>query len=469
MENASARREEDWRQVRQYLRRDPNVDRERLGKYESYFFTGEPEPPGLIERLWLHPDGLRSWNAILAHATPSDFINARGSLRTYCEGERFAASNGALGHSGRALIKIFFPPASDGFVRFKGKSWEATAGLGAWSSSWLTAERAAPYSIDQYTEELFWRLIPTDAQVELALRENAEADELDHIPPEWRALGESYLSEYRYLCQIANYVEPRGLPGEDTPQRRHAERMHRDFTERAAANKLPKYLGVWWEDMQTRECRGRVWTDLPSEYAEDDDNVYEVLAAHGNPANARISDVVRVLAKLGFADAYFDGRRVDQISLEKHLDPRFAKRLGYKKGQKIPGYRYRIETNAEYTDATTARVHLDVVVPVLAPGHDEADSPSLVVIPRPDKPYAVSEAITWQLNHRMLRRVYEERTGVPLTVYRDSNRWDTYPFHWGDFFDAKYTPNRPKVNAFPNDKRSDFPKWSGKSLPRLTE
>ena len=475
-------RKESWKPIKKVLLKTDALTRDRIKPLQAYYLNGqEPDiiPAPLddeyffaIFRLWLHADqSEENWIRILRETKEDDFKRSLGIFVVETsEMNKYFDDFGFMGGQEPRIAKILFPDETT-LNFFQSRQvilprFEFKQRFMQWhlkTAFWLTAHAAPNRSWVEFAAKHIWDFLP-------------------HVKIEKLEFG-SPVNPYPYLrkilCQCVNYVEPRGLPGEDTPQRQLAEYLRQEFSKRA----LPKFFAEQWEMMQTRTGRNfwinydvidsddLFWT---GEWDDEGDG-YTTFVLHAeNSMTEAIPRLLEIFARLGLTTERFDRSQVTGVDLSRHLTKPMIKRLGYGSGQNIPAYRYRIHTNDRYTDDDHARVHADLLIPLR---HDSMapcpDTPSLLWVPRPNGTFLVQESLPHELYQRMVRRIFTAETGLELQRYCDMKIMDRnenldYESR-NPFYDADYQPMvnfRMPILDRPED---DFPAWQGAPLPRLFE
>jgi hypothetical protein len=307
---------------------------------------------------------------------------------------------------------------------------------------------------------------------------------LEHL---WRALASVKFEEpifsyfEKLLSQCANFIEPKGLPGDDTPQRRFAAKLRGFLEER----EIPPCLLDVWEVVKSREGRGR-WFEILQHslsYRSKDDSYgkhietagldYEMgfvtLTVHDERTHPEFFEkVTSVYKQLGFSNTRFDPGKIETVEMGLHLRPKIKERLGYGVTDKVPGYRYRLQTTPDYLDSNKGRIDIDLIMPIVKTTSENKDTPVFFVLPRPAAPYRIFESITYELNVRLMRRVFKAETGYDLLRYVFIFKETPTEVQKHDpFYHATYQPFVNNRTAFENKPEYDFSKWQGEPLPPL--
>lgn len=465
-------RKASWKPIKKVLLKTEALTRDRIKPLQDYYLTGKepdiiPAPYDdeyffAIFRLWLHADqSEENWIRILKETKEDDFKRSLGIFVVETsEMYKYVDKFGFMGGEEPRIAEILFPDETTrnyyqskqvALPRFEFKKrfmqWHLK------TASWLTDHAAPNRSWVEFAARHIWDFLP---RVEI---EGLKFGRAPNFYPYLRFI----------LCQCVHYVEPRGMQGEDTPQRRLAMYLRDGFGKRS----LPKFFAEQWELMQTRAGRN-YWTkiDVTSSdlFTSDDEFGYPTFVAHGALGREdAIPRLVKIFHHLGFSKDDFDPAQFATVDLSRHLTKPMIKRLGYAEGQSLPAYRYRVHTNDRYTDDDTARVHADLLIPrphdAMEPG---TDTPALLWVPRPNGTFYVQESVPYEMNQRMIRRIFTAETGFELQRYCDITLREIIEYERRDpFYDADYQPMvnfRMPILDRPED---DFPAWQGAPLPKL--
>lgn len=474
-------RKESWKPIKKVLLKTERLTRDRIKPLQDYYLNGkEPEiipPPWddeyffMIFKLWLHADqSENNWLKIIRATSKKDYENSRGIFK--CETGniwKHVDGYGYMGGMEPRFGELFFPDnMKREYYRSENidlspfeleETFNPHRFFTQWQmdlSPWLTYHAAPRHHWLEFATCHIWHCLP-----------NVDSDSL---------MGRSELNPYSYLrdilCQCAHYIEPRDMPGENTPQRRLAEYLRQELDKRP----LPPFLAEQWEIMKSRQGRN-YWVKYKvgkDDYDDTSDMAGHVTYVLHAPQcdNELIPRLVTIFQRLGFTQENFDAERIDVVDLGKSLTLPMIKRLGYMTGQAIPAYRYRIITNDTYMDDDHARVNVDLIKPIRHPElKPEPGTPAILCVPRPNDNFTVFPALAYQLNLRMGRRIFTAETGLELQRYIDLNKWyrkEKIEFERKDpFYDADYQPMvnfRMPILDRPED---DFPAWKGDPLPKL--
>lgn len=470
-------RKASWKPIKKELVRVDEMKREDVKMLQDYYLFGKmPDIPpehyyfenfNMIFRLWFHPDqSEENWISIIKATDDSDFKRSQGIFMS--ETGTWVKHLNAFGFMGGIeprMADVFFPDQQtiDSFAA-KGVSLpEFIFGnrFGSWTMdarSWLIGHAAPSRSWVEFTARYIWdafhRADPKYFHWEIG----------SNNPVVWAL--------QRIICQCANYVEPRGMPGEDTPQRRLAEYLKEGLNSR----QLPPDLQELWERILSRSGRN-FWMKFDLTQAEGLDSAdkegYATFVCHSSSLRPSLIPLLNdIFKQLGFTREGFDRSRATTVDIGRHLTDPMIKRLGYRSGQPIPAYRYRIHTNDTYTDEDTARVHADLLLPVPhASLKPEPTTPMLLWVPRPNGTFAVQGSMAYELNERMVRRLFTVNTKMELQRYFNAQipyRKDEIAFHRKDpFYDADYQPMVSYRMPIVDRPEDDFPTWRGDPLPQL--
>lgn len=461
--NVEGTREERRERVRQLreafaqLRRwnDPSKlpNKAELKAFEQWILRGRSDAqPLFVFRVWSHPSPTMDVARELAKDADLKDMERSTEIASTILRDPIVPTADVVGAAAELLADVFLPQKSLTLVVSDGE-WIHRAPLHwelAWSqlSQWMYAPGFNPQFVFPRRLDLLWGVVPWDP-------------DLTHPGP--------LANIERVMALCAHYVEPSGFPGEHTLKQQVADRLRVEFERR---DLVEPFAGIW-DRVQTRAGRSSDWDqDLEpnKEFYTDTTLNYNALAIHGTAADrSLVQALIGVVGDLGLADDA--PRPPDAVDLGKHLHPTMLDRLGYQKGDRVPGYRLRISTNAEFTDSDNARVHLDLVVPLPHASNEPAeDTPTLLLVPRPDKPYAdIGNA--YLLNLYLLRRVFHRDAGTHLWFYTtcglvDGKRLKKAEDQEGPgLYKCKYSPLKGKGVVLVDDPEYDFPAWTGERLP----
>ena len=441
-------RTREFKAIRRRLKKLGTLKEWDLIQMEAHYLGNESHIGELnfFYGLWLSPDGPDAWPTMLRNATARQRQEARQMFRYLAMHDKRALLDGLesqfatlLYPEERRADRSLFSGARGDTSSLYGVLYLQEAGR------WLIADIDNPYCYVQYLDDLFWEALPSDeeqARAEHRLQFGARRD------------------NYNFLCQCAHYIEPRALPGTDTPQRRFAMKMREALSTRA----LPNYFAEWWELVQTPEGRASVWlgreTQPPTKDRDDltwYQQKYSTAIAHADePRRIPLVDIVSVFDELGFATEPYRSDGVRDIDLTKHLHGGLVERLGYAKGAKVAGYCYTLKTTPEFADADRSYYDVDIVVPSVGPNPKKA-IPQLIVLPRPKDWYDDRGIFAFELNLRMARRLIRERLGIDLMRYWEQRMDDaTDETHYV----SKNQPFKKLLKL-----GEDLPAWKGEKLP----
>jgi hypothetical protein len=460
VEGTREERRERVRQLREafaQLRRwnDPSKlpNKAELKAFEQWVLRGRSDArPLFLFRVWSHPSPTMDIARELAKDADLKDMERSTEIASTILRDPIVPTNDVLGPAVELLTDLFLPQEPLTLSTSEGK-WSHHAPLGwrlAWSrtSQWLYAPGFNPQFVYPRRLDLLWGFSPGDW-------------DLAHPGPL------ANIERVMELC--AHYLEPSGFPGEETLKRRVANRLHAEFEQRD----LVEPFATIWNRVQARAGRSSSWDrelEPGKEFYTDTTMNYNALAIHGTTVNRSLIEALTgVLRDLGLVDVM--PKRPDPVDLGNHLHPMMLERLGYEKGDAVPGHRLRISTNAEFTDSEDARVHLDVVVPLPHASHEPAeDAPTLLLVPRPDKPYA-DIGNGYLLNLYLVRRVFHRDSGTHLYIYTNCGLVDGKRLKKAEdqegpgLYKCKYSPLKGKGVVLVDDLEHDFPAWTGERLP----
>jgi hypothetical protein len=473
-------RKEVWRPIKKSLREIDELDRDYLKRLQEYFLTGkEPKIRHrhkpyilMIFRLWFHVDQSEgNWSDIIRETGVDDFRHSRGIyLRHAGRAQLFVDDYGFMGGLEERFVKVFYPVTDaanetievdgenirifqNGFENFI-KKWLSEIGL------WLIESRSNPYCIYQYMLDF--------------ILDNYHISKLSKLKDD--PDDENIPALLVILAQCAHFIEPKEMPGEDSSQRRFAQKIYDELEQR----ELLPYLSELWEKMKTSKGRNADTVEREEEYAYDfeedddgkkelDDEGYITLVIHDTSLHPELFEkFATIYNELGFSEFDFFSSQVEAIDLSEHLTAGMVKRLGYKKGGKVPGYRYRIDTNNNYTDSDIIKINVDLVMPVPHSSHKfKKDTPVFMIVPRPNSNYYIECNIAYELNVRMMVRVFMSKVKLEPVRYVMSDYGLLYDEIEPHYYEIKDQPFINDRRAFEDKAEYDFPKWKGKPLPEL--
>ena len=424
-----------------------------LRSFEQFYLRGESETqPLLIFRLWADPAPTMATAIRLASESTHADMERSVTIATTFLWDPIVPQADVIGEAGDVLADLFFPgnPVS---IRTAEGVWKHGRSL-TWDSVWtglnwwLHTPRTNPRYYKLRRLSLLWRFDP----------DKVELDE---------NIGQG-ITVRTLMASCAHFIEPSGFPGEDTPKRRLASRLCEEFERRD----LSPPFATFWQRVQTRSGRAANWDrelERGKKFYSDLLYRYGALAVHDVQVEASLLGIlIGTMQGLGWVDEV--SGQPEEVDLGRHLHAKMFPRLGYAKGDRVPAYRLRISTNAEFTDSEEARIHLDVLVPVPSPSGASKDLPTLLLVPRPDKPYA-RVGTAYELNMRMLRRVFHRDAGTPLWAYTTCGFVDGSGLKKAEdvegpgLFKCKYLPLKGNGAALVDDEEYDFPEWRGDPLP----
>ncbi|MCP3887543.1 MAG: hypothetical protein GY702_01560 [Desulfobulbaceae bacterium] len=178
------------------------------------------------------------------------------------------------------------------------------------------------------------------------------------------------------------------------------------------------------------------------------------------------AQVTGIYNRLGFSNTEFDPAALDNLDLGNHLSPKSKERLGYGTEEKVPGYRFRLQTTPDYLDSDRGRIDIDLIMPVTNSTAGENNIPVFYLLPRPEAPYCIFETVAYPLNVRLMRREFKAETGFDLLRYLFNNK-PTKAEKLDPFYPSDYQPFINNRKAFENKPEYDFLKWQGEPLPTL--
>jgi len=449
-----ATRKKQWAAIKQSLQWQrkcmgsaylPNA--KQLGAFQRYWLTGQSsERLPLAFRVWAHPEPSTDIvERFLRQTSKEEWGWSRGFWYEIAMADPRLPAIDLFGRSKNVLRGLFGPlqessvKLADGAVavrtplKFR-RWWEGV-------SQWLRLRVSnANYCLPDYSDAM-WNLAP------------------DHYQ------GVSGL--YGVLYQAAHFIEPRGLKGADTRQKRFAEAFAADLESRD----LPRYLRVLWEQLKTRKGRAFRWESEIGSSDYPDLDGYEVVVSHG----AEVGETV-----IRRAGAVFEGlglgipdlAGIQAVEVAQAISRPLAEELGYGAGVPIPARRLRIRTNPDFTDSEIAEIHVDVIAPIPNPARPvPGTAPTLLLVPRPKESYVQGSAYGYEFNYRLVQRTFTDETGITLKPYVTMDEWEgnerTAERFWGPCYKADYQPLKVGRNALLDDPERDFPPWDGEPLAAL--
>lgn len=445
------------RQVLAQLKRwaDPRKlpTKKELSAFEQLLVGAEPEiRPLFVFRVWAHQEPSLALARALAKETSRADIERSATIANSFLLDSIVPNVDVLHEAGPVLADFFLPGPRVSIETADGV-WESRVSLswyGRWSSlvQWIYSPRSNPQLVDLRRLDLLWEFELSDPGLEHA----------------------GTISDVSALMEIcAHFVEPSGFPRENTPKRRLASVLRSEFEKR---DLIEPFASIW-ERVRTRAGRSAIWDqelDPGKKFGSDILYDYGALVIHDMAVDGSlIGKLTDILAEQGMLEGV--ARSADSVELSRHLHPKMLPRLGYEKGDAIPGYRLRIRTNAEFTDSESARIHLDVVVPCPHPSEPpDKDVPTLLLAPRPDKPYAeIGRA--YELNLQTLRRVFHRETETHIWRYTTCGFGAGHGLKKAEdqegpgLYKCKYLPLKGEGAALVDDAEHDFPAWTGDPLP----
>ncbi len=256
-------------------------------------------------------------------------------------------------------------------------------------TTWFYALDSNPYTLCQYMADSWF-------------------EEISDADDQWFVRNEAKLREF--FIRIFVFVEPSGFRGDDTPQKRFADKLK----EMLNTGELPDALRRIWEDVQKPEGRNR-WTEVREQlggYAIVP-NSFEVYLIYNRKLLPRaIEKIVSVAYELGFTDRVYNPESAEHVDITNSLRYDFkCLLLRYHHFDRVPAFRYSMSATPEMTDAKDACISFDLLQLCHVPALENQDHPIpvLVWLARPDKPYILYDdpgSQTFRMNFRLLRHVW---------------------------------------------------------------
>jgi hypothetical protein len=436
-----AARKASWAALKSRLRRSGGD----VVATEAYYLTGEGKVSPTT-RLWLEPDlTLQDRAQIVAAMSRGELASARSwllhlssaGLRTWSEPE------GLLDGLESQLASLVFPPTPlepvmtrDGPV--VGIDNPSVFAQHWWSGicHWLTFAAASDHCVLPGLVEHMWSCLSEDVRdIEYSIAEVA--------------------------AQCRNFVDPRALPGADTPQARFVREFAPQFKERP----LPKTLSKWRDRGWKRGPHAASWRMLSAQPRPFEGYVVRAVQGAGD-AFALLEALHAAFVELGFVKARFNASKLKPVSITDQFKPWLLESLGVKPRSLAPAYRYRLDTLGKFSDDGDC-VNMDVLLPVPGPNADSS-APLLLLVPRPKLGLDPRDAILFTLNQRMLARVFEDRTRRALLPYEDGQGQKPWELrHKGPFIQTSEQPLKRGRKGLKDDAANDFTVWKGPALAAL--
>lgn len=279
-------------------------------------------------------------------------------------------------------------------------------------------------------------------------------------------LDERSLDDFQHLMNtVVNFIPPCGLLGDDLPHYKVVEQLSQEFESRKS--ELPPPLADGWERAQTRAGRASRWE--PYRFPDDelstigDDGLVPYVTHDSEIEAPHFHLIVSIFEELDVLDSAEPVREVDAGKL---LHEKMIARLGYSKGEPVPGHVMRLQMNADFVDSDTARIDLDILR--LWPHRErraKQDVPTMVWITRPEKHWP--SVPTLKPYRSLARRAFEDRAGIPLYVY--SSLGDGNIKRAADIDGSVHNPGHYPLAStkYPllDDPAFDCPPWQGDPLP----
>ncbi len=415
-----AERKSEWRIIRKNLEQteDFNIDIRQIRALEKYFLTGKESDfhnIPLIFKLWFHPDRSEdNWERLSADTAQWDYEESLRILKEYAGfsgGCRFSPPYGFMGGlehhvfefllgNGRGIRTVtddYGRPCELDLSRHKlPPEWILSS-----MTTWLYAPDSNPYTLCQYMADYWF-------------------EEITDTDDQWFVRNETELREF--LIRIFVFVEPSGFQGDDTPQKRFADK----FRKMLDTGELPDRLRHIWEDVQKPEGR-KQWLKAPEEGFVSDTS-FNVYMIHGKyPLPDAVGDIISVVYELGFTDRKYHPEHMEHVDFTNSLRPQFKRLLGYSGDERVPAFRYSVFATPEMTDAEEAHIRFDLLQLCHAPAFKlKPSTPLLVWLSRPDKPYVLygsqPGSMTLAMNLRLLHRTILAKTGLELRKVTDKNK-----------------------------------------------
>jgi len=293
--------------------------------------------------------------------------------------------------------------------------------VGKYTKNWLKAlsePKTNPRSILPNLLPIFFTLLRS--------RENDLNDIITPIPePFYKSPLDAnnkiyYFPDRLYVLFTAvnNFYEPNELPEGKSIVKPWVEEFKRCYEKYG----LPEFYETLWQ--KSKMEKEEDWLDtlmppvkeLPPRFNHKD--FYRTLVIHGEKASQGLFEkVLGEFKALNATTTDYNPLDVRLVNIAKQIHPEMVKRLGYKNGQSVPGYVFRIQTTSVYLGTDKAKMAIDLVMPIVNKGVTE-DTPSLLIIERPEKQYWIARNRRYVLQRRMVEKAIRERAGFNVLRYK---------------------------------------------------
>jgi hypothetical protein len=366
-----------------------NLNKKQIKALERYFLTGKESKNKvlfadkkrvdgipLIFKLWFHPDRSKdNWEKLATGVTLFDYLE---SLRILNYHVAFSGSNeiftsyglmGGLeqqifefllgnGQKKRNVISPYGEQKELDLYEYKVSLQTMTSRM----ATWLFAPNSNPYALCQYMLDYWF-------------------DELAFVNDGWLSEHSNERNLWKLFIRVFCFVEPSGLSGEDTPQRRFAEK----FKKMLDSRELPDFVKRIWLDAQKNEVRTQ-WLKEISQPGYQDFDFYFV--HNKEPLPNVVEKIVSTAYKLGFVEEDFSLENKKRVDFSNSLRPQFKKLLGYSANERVPANSYSMFATSKMTDVKKPILRFELLEICHSPNLKwKRTTPILVWIPRPDKNY----------------------------------------------------------------------------------
>lgn len=231
-----------------------------------------------------------------------------------------------------------------------------------------------------------------------------------------------YLADGLYVLftAIHHFYEPHVLPEEKSIVKPWVEECKRCYDKYG----LPEpYEALWQKAKDETESE---WLEAPllpevkelfppKAHFED---IYRTSVIHGQKVSRSLFEkVIDEFKYLNVTETNFSPLDVQLASITRQLHPEMAKRLGYNNGEDVPGYVFRLVATPGYIATTKIQFAIDLVMPIPKGGVTD-DTPSLLIIERPDKQYRLDRNRRYVLQRRIVEKAIRERAGLNILRYK---------------------------------------------------
>lgn len=347
----------------------------------------------------------------------------------------------------------------------------------------LFEPKTNPHSILPYLLSIFFTLLHDKGQ---------ELEQAQFIPPIPDPYHKGQTSDKKKYCladglyalfvAIHHYYEPHVLPGEKSIVKPWVDEFKRCYEQYS----LPEAYESLWQ--KAKEETEESWLEIiaiPVQELVTPDfyfaGAYQTYLVHGEEVSpALFEKVINEFRLMHATETIFNPNDVRLVSIKRQIHPEIAKRLGYKKGEDVPAYAFRITATSGFLATTKASLAIDLVMPVSKAPVTE-DTPSLLIIERPDQQYRIDKNRRYILQRRLVIKTIRNRTGLNVVRYKPFTVQHSIPpkspadfaayykENYEPFYNAEYYPLVTSFWALTDTEEYAFKPWDKGGYPQFTE